>query len=238
MKLSVNIDHVATLREQRKEGFPQPVFAAVLAEKAGADGITAHLSSGRRHTCEDDIILLRKVCRRLTLEMALTDAMVDFALKVKPDQITLVPETREELTTEGGLDVSKKMEEISKSIEVFHENSIDSSLFIEPEISQIECAAEVRSDIVEFHTGGYASAYAKKDMKRAEEILKKLREGFKTARKLNLRVHIGHGLTLENIEPFRNNELIEEASIGHSIVSSSIYEGFESAVTKMKEGIL
>ncbi len=238
MKLSVNIDHVATLREQRKEGFPSPVFAAFLAIQAGADGITAHLREDRRHTQDEDIMLLRRTVRRLNLEMAAYPEIIDFALKVLPDQITLVPEKREELTTEGGLAVAGNEDKFTPLLKRFKQKGILTSFFIEPETDEIKAAKQCGGDIVEFHTGKYATAFLNKDTAAIEEELERLFSAIETAHEVGLRVHIGHGLTLENIKPFKGNALIEEASIGHFLICDAVLEGMQTAVYKMREEIL
>ncbi len=238
MKLSVNIDHVATLREQRKEGFPSPVFAAFLAIQAGADGITAHLREDRRHTQDEDIMLLRRTVRRLNLEMAAYPEIIDFALKVLPDQITLVPEKREELTTEGGLAVAGNEDKFTPLVKRFKQKGILTSFFIEPETDEIKAAKQCGGDIVEFHTGKYATAFLNKDTVAVEEELERLFRAFETAHEVGLRVHVGHGLTLENIKPFKGNTLIEEASIGHFLICDAVLEGMQTAVYKMREEIL
>ena len=238
MKLSVNIDHIATVREQRKEGSPSPIFGALLAEKAGANGITAHLREDRRHTNDEDIYLLKKTVKRLNLEMALTKEIKKIALDVIPAQVTLVPEKRQELTTEGGLAVFGNEELYKKSIEEFQKKGIEVSLFIEPEKNEIDAAKKVNADIVEFHTGIYANAYLKGDKKAIKIEIAKLNEMITYANQTGLRAHIGHGLNLDNIVPFIGNNLIEEASIGHSIIADAIYEGIEKAVNKMREKIL
>ena len=237
MKLSLNIDHVATLREQRKEGFPQPYFVAILAEKAGVDGITIHLREDRRHTQDEDLFILKKIVKRLNLEMALTDEMVKIAKKVKPDQITLVPEKRKELTTEGGLDITKNKKRLKDTIDDFHRLNIEVSLFIEPEKKYINTAKELGSDIVEFHTGAYANIYLTKNKKKIEKEIIRINNAINYANSIGLRVHIGHGLTLDNIKPFSKNTLIEEASIGHFLIGFAIYEGIENAIKKMREVI-
>ncbi len=235
MKLSINIDHVATIREQRKEGFPEPFFAAVLAEKAGVDGITIHLREDRRHTNDEDVRILKSISKRLNLEMSLNDEIIKIAKKTRPDQVTLVPEKRQELTTEGGLDIIKYKNKLNKVIPDFKKLKIEVSLFVEPSKKMIEMSKELGADIVELHTGIYANAYLSKDKNRIQKEIQRINDSVIYAHSLGLRIHIGHGLTLDNIKPFAKNTLIEEASIGHFLIGLAIYEGLENAIKKMRE---
>lgn len=234
MKLSINIDHVATIREQRKEGFPQLYFAAILAENAGVDGITVHLREDRRHTNDDDVNILKKITKRLNLEMSLNDDIIKVAKKTKPAQVTLVPEKRQELTTEGGLDVIKYKTKLKKVISDFKKLKVEVSLFVEPDKEMIGVAKEVGADIVELHTGIYSNAYLSKNKTKIEKEIKRINKSVEYAHSLELRVHIGHGLTLDNIKPFAKNPLIEEASIGHFLIGLAIYEGLGNAIKKMR----
>jgi len=233
IRLGVNVDHVATVREARRTYEPDPVFAAYLAELAGADQITIHLREDRRHIKERDLQILRKtVTTRLNLEMALNEEIIQIALSVKPDQVTLVPERRQEITTEGGLDVAGQAGRVAESVTRFHEAGIMVALFVDPEEKQIRASAEVGADAVELHTGEYANA--KTDSER-EQQLTRLREAAELAHKLGLKVAAGHGLTYTNIHPIKTLPHLEEVNIGHTIVSRAIYVGFYEAVRQMKE---
>lgn len=234
MKLSINIDHVATIREQRKEGFPEPYFAAILAEKAGVDGITVHLREDRRHTNDEDVKILKTISKRLNLEMSLNDDIIKIPKKTKPAQVTLVPEKRQELTTEGGLNITKYKSKLSKVIADFKKLNIEVSLFVEPNKKMIHASKEVGADIIELHTGTYANAYISKDKKKIVKEIKRINDSVNYAHSIGLRIHIGHGLTIDNIKPFAKNPLIEEASIGHFLVGLAIYEGMENAIKKMR----
>mgnify|MGYP001218824589 CR=1 FL=1 len=237
MKLSVNIDHIATLREQRGEGFPSPAAAAIIAVKAGAHGITVHLREDHRHTQPSDLRVLKKIIDRLNLEMAFTPKMIRTALSIKPFQVTLVPEKRQELTTESGLALSPIAGELKKTIPVLQKAGIAVSLFIEPGKSAVDASARAGADIVELHTGIYANAYLQGNESGIKREVMKIRKTAEYAFKKGLRVHIGHGLTIDNIKPFVRNKYIEEASIGHFLVSYASLLGLGTAVKKMKEGL-
>jgi len=231
MRLGVNVDHVATLREARKGKMPDPVAAAVIAELAGADGIVCHLREDRRHIKDKDLYLLKEMVKsHLNLEMASTDAMVKMALEVLPDMVTLVPERREELTTEGGLDVVANQEFIEESISALRANGIVVSLFIDPAIEQIKAAARVSADYVELHTGKYANA---EDENSLIEELEKIRSMALAAGKLGLGVSAGHGLNYQNVRDVAKIPQLEELNIGHSIMAKAIMVGLERAVREM-----
>lgn len=232
--LGVNIDHVATIRQARRTVEPDPVAAAVLAELAGADGITVHLREDRRHIQERDVQLLRATVRtHLNLEMAPTDEMVTIALEVKPDYITLVPERREEVTTEGGLDIAGQVERMTDVVGTLQEAGIPVSLFIDANPNQIEASAQTQAKLIELHTGCYAEAKGT----RQEKELAILTAGARRARDAGLRVNAGHGLTYWNVYPIACIEAMEELNIGHTIVSRAVLVGFERAVREMKQAI-
>lgn len=230
-KLSVNVDHVATLREARKAVDPDPIAAAILAELAGADGITIHLRHDRRHIKDRDLRMLRETVKSsLNLEMAATDEMVERASEVKPDMVTLVPEKKEEITTEGGLDLAANFDNLSQIISKLQINDMFVSLFINPEVESIKQAAKLRADFVELNTDSYAQA--KKFSQKVGE-LERIEKMVGLAYKLGLRVNAGHGLNYGNISDLVIIEHIEEFSIGHSIVARSVLVGFERAVREM-----
>ena len=235
LTLGVNIDHVATIRQARRTVEPDPIAAAVLAELAGADGITAHLREDRRHIQERDVEILRQTVRtHLNLEMAATPEMVAIALKLKPDYVTLVPERREEVTTEGGLDVAGNLDDILGVVHELQARDIPVSLFIDPDQAQIEAAAATQAQFIELHTGSYANAqgYAQ------ERELKSLRRGCELALAQDLRINAGHGLTYWNVRPVAELPGMEELNIGHSIMSRAILVGMERAVREMKLAML
>jgi len=242
MKLGVNVDHIATLRQARREAFPDPVEAAVEALKGGADGIVCHLREDRRHIQDHDVFRLRKLKTRLDLEMALTEEMVKFALKVKPDMVTIVPERRQEITTEGGLDVKSKIKSQKSKIKEFI-NKLKSvgiivSLFIDPEIEQVEASAEAGADFIELHTGRYARAsYVKGKTKAIREELKKIIKTAEYAQSLGLRVNAGHGLDYHNVKEIVKIPQVEELNIGFSIVARAVFVGMKRAVEEMKEAV-
>lgn len=228
MNLAVNIDHVATLREARGGLEPDPVHAAVLAEMAGASGIVCHLREDRRHVNDRDVRVLRDVLTtKLDLEMAATPEIIAIALEIIPDLITLVPEKREELTTEGGLAVHGNEAYLSEVTKMFHEKGILVSLFIEPEPMQIDAAVQCGVDIIELHTGTYANARSKAGVKIQFE---RIRAAAMYAAEAELVVTAGHGLDLRNLEALRQIPEIEEVSIGHALVSRALFVGFEQAV--------
>lgn len=232
-KLNVNIDHIATLRQSRLGEEPSVMDAARLVEKAGADGITVHLREDRRHIQDKDIYSLRKIIKiKLNLEMAAVPDIINVALKVKPDWITLVPEKRRELTTEGGLNLAKNKKKLENLVKKFHNAGILVSFFVDPDISQIKTAKEIDGDFVEIHTGRYASAISKHNVNRE---FKKIKESAIFAKSLNLGVNAGHGLDYTNIKSIAKIKEIEEFSIGHSIISMAVFIGIYNAVKKMIE---
>jgi pyridoxine 5-phosphate synthase len=231
MILGVNVDHVATVREARKEQEPDPVIAAELAIRGGADGITVHLREDRRHIQDRDLKILRKkVSIELNLEMAATNEMIDIALKIKPDMVTLVPEKRAELTTEGGLDLKRSRKKIQKAVNTIQSKGIPVSLFINPSIADVELSKEIGAQMVEIHTGLYANAKGK----RQTEELKKVKKAVKKGLDIGLLVNAGHGLNYTNVKRIAAIKGIRGLYIGHSIVANSIYLGMEKAVREMK----
>ena len=230
-RLGVNIDHVATLREARKAKEPDPIAAAALAELAGADGIVVHLREDRRHIQDRDLRLLRETVRtKLDLEMAATEEMARIALEIKPDMVTLVPERRQELTTEGGLNVVSCREELEKIIELLRQGDILVSLFIDPDPTQIKGAHKISADLIEIHTGKYANSRGKERQTELHEIM----EAAKLASKLGMGVNAGHGLDYTNVTAISQIPEIEELNIGHSIISRAVLVGLERAVREMK----
>jgi len=233
--LGVNIDHIATIRQARRTVEPDPVAAAVLAELAGADGITVHLREDRRHIQERDVRLLRQTVRtHLNLEMAATDEMVAIALDVHPDYVTLVPEKREEITTEGGLDITRQQNRMKEVVDQLQSAGIPVSLFIDADSDQIDASAAIGAKFIELHTGRYAEA--KDEQNRAVE-LEVLTTGCRLAITAGLRVNAGHGLTYWNVYPIACLEGMEELNIGHTIVSRAALVGMERAVREMKQAI-
>jgi pyridoxine 5-phosphate synthase len=230
-RLAVNVDHIATIREARGIEQPDPVQAAGMAELAGADGIICHLREDRRHIHDRDLRLLRRTVKtRLNMEMAAVDEMIEIAREVGPDLITLVPERRQELTTEGGLDVLADPDRYRKVVERVREKGILVSFFVDPEPAQIEAARSAGGDIVEIHTGHYAEARPDKE---AEERFGRIARAVESAADMDLRVSAGHGLDYINVKRFRTLPRIEEYSIGHSIVSRAVLVGMERAVREM-----
>jgi pyridoxine 5-phosphate synthase len=244
--LGVNIDHCATLRQARYRQHPltrsgpvepDPVFLAQLAEQAGADGITVHLREDRRHIQERDVWLLREsIQTRLNLEMACTPEMIAFALKLKPDSVCLVPENREEVTTEGGLDVCGQRDRVNAVIEAMSAAGIATSLFIDPDLRQIEMAAELHSPWIELHTGAFAMGWHHLNTRKLERD--KLCLGVDRAHHLGLVVNAGHGINYQNIVDIRTIPHLHELNIGHSILSRSLYTGINEAVREMKQRML
>lgn len=233
MRLGVNIDHVATLRQARKTFEPSPLFAALIAQQAGAHQITLHLREDRRHIQEEDLELIKRAVHvPINLEMAPREDMKDIALRVKPNRVTLVPERREEVTTEGGLDVVELKEYLKEYLKGFGEAGIEVSLFIEADGSQVEASKEVGADAVELHTGAYANLFNAHLIEKARKELLRLRQAGQRARSLGLRVYAGHGLTYKNtpmlVEALR--DVVEELNVGHSIVSNALLWGMERAV--------
>ncbi len=235
LRLGVNIDHVATIRNARGGDHPDPVRAAQLAVEAGADGITAHLREDRRHISDQDIERLKaEVERPLNLEMAMTQEMLGIALKAQPNACCLVPEKREELTTEGGLDVAKSSNRLPKFSEPLRDAGIRISLFIDPDSKQIEAAAAARADIVELHTGAYCEAVIDGEDLRARGELEKLSRAARQAGELGLEVHAGHGLTFDTVRPVAALSQVVELNIGHFLVGEAIFGGLHSTICRMR----
>jgi pyridoxine 5-phosphate synthase len=231
MRLAINIDHVATLREARGGMEPDPVTAAHLCELAGAEGIVCHLREDRRHVNDRDLRLLRETVKtKLDLEMAAVDEIVRIAIETLPDLATLVPERRQELTTEGGLDVRGHKHHLRDVVAELHKHEIEVSLFVDPIALQIESAREVEADYVEIHTGEYASARSNDEM---ADRLAEIRAAAELARKLGLGVNAGHGLNYVNIAGIREIPQIEEVSIGHAVIARALFVGLEKAVREM-----
>jgi pyridoxine 5-phosphate synthase len=229
--LCVNVDHVATLREARRIAEPDPVSAALIAELAGAAGITIHLREDRRHIQERDVRLMRETVKtKLNLEMAATDEMVKFALQYRPDLATLVPEKREEVTTEGGLDVAGRVDAIRRVVDTLQGATIPVSLFIDPDPNQVEAAHKTRARFIELHTGRYVEAKADENRQRELEALV---VQTRRARSMGLRVNAGHGLNYKNVVPVAAIDGIEELNIGHSIIGYAVFVGMERAVREM-----
>jgi len=230
-RLGVNIDHIATLRQARGVKYPDPVTAAGIVELAGADGIVAHLREDRRHMQDRDIHLLREVIQtQLNLEMAATEEMVRIALSVKPEVVTLVPERREELTTEGGLDVVKGFKPLRRAIRRLQGGGIVVSLFVDPKRNQIKASAEAGANVIEIHTGHYCDA---KSHPEVEGEYKKILDAVDEASRCNLRIAAGHGLHYTNVQRIVEIEEIEELNIGHSIIARSVFVGLDQAVREM-----
>ena len=231
-RLGVNVDHVATLRQVRRATYPDPVAAAVMAELAGADQITIHLREDRRHIQDRDLQVLRKtVTTRLNLEMAVAPEMLRVAYEHKPDMVTLVPERREELTTEGGLDVVGGRESVRKAVKTLRDADVEVSLFIDPDLDQIKAAHRAEAQAVELHTGRYCDARLATDRRRE---LSRIIDSAKAAAKLGLKVAAGHGLNYRNVLPVAAIAEIEELNIGHAIVAQAVLVGMERAVGEMK----
>jgi len=229
--LGVNIDHIATIRQARKTIEPDPVIAAAMAELGGADGITIHLREDRRHIQDRDVLILKQTIKtRLNLEMALSKGIVAIALKTQPEQVTLVPEKREEVTTEGGLNVLKSMTELKKVVPLFLKKKIAVSLFIDPDFDQIKACADLGAEFIELHTGHYASA----NLRARGKELNKLIKGAQFALDNGLRVNAGHGLTYTNVQDILRLPGLEELNIGHSIISRAVFTGLTQAVREMK----
>jgi len=232
MALGVNIDHVATLRQQRGTRYPDPVRAAQIAEEAGADLITLHLREDRRHIQDADVWALRQSIRtRMNLECAVTPDMLAIACRVRPDDVCLVPERREELTTEGGLDVITHSHAVGAAIEQLHAAGIRVSLFIDPDEAQIQAAHQLGATVIELHTGAYAEAVSEADTL-AE--LKRLRQATVCALALGLRVNAGHGLHYDNVAPIAALPGLSELNIGHAIIARAVFDGLDKAVREMK----
>jgi pyridoxine 5-phosphate synthase len=232
-RLAVNVDHVATIRQARGGVYPDPVHAAVLAELGGADGIVVHLREDRRHIQDRDVRILREtVLSKLILEMAATDEMIGIAGSIKPDLVTLVPEKRSEITTEGGLDVSANLKHVKNAVERLHAQGLPVSIFIDPDKRQIELASETGAEMIEIHTGRYCEAGTADQKKRH---FSEIAEAARLARNLDLEVNAGHGLCYNTIKWFTGTGLIDEFSIGHAIIGRSVLVGMKEAVIEMRD---
>ena len=230
-RLFVNVDHVATIREARKTQEPDPLKAALMAEKMGADGITVHLREDRRHIQDKDVrIIHNNIGTKLNLEMAAVDEMVAISLELKPYQVSLVPEKRQEITTEGGLDVCSQVTELIDIRKRIKNEGILFSLFVDPDINQLEACKEVEADSIEINTGNYSELVAPKDVK--TELLR-IQKASKYASDMGLRVFAGHGLNYDNVKAIVAIPEVEELNIGHFIVAQSVYVGMENAVKQM-----
>ena len=231
--LGVNIDHVATLRQARGTRYPDPIYAAQRAEEAGADGITLHLREDRRHIQDRDLILLKEVCQtRINLEMAITDEMLGIATELKPEYCCLVPEKREELTTEGGLDVVKHFNLVKEACERLAEQDIDVSLFIDADLAQIDAARQCGASTIEIHTGHWADAQGKKAK---ADYYQRIVDASIYAQKAGLVVNAGHGLNYHNVESIASIPELNELNIGHAIIAHALFVGIGPAVTEMKQ---
>lgn len=233
MLLGVNIDHVATLRNARGGVEPQPINAAKICQNCGASSITTHLREDRRHITDEDVELISKtISTPLNLEMAVTDEMGEIALRIKPHSVCLVPEKRQEVTTEGGLDVARQLDKITEFVKPLVNAGIEVSLFIDPSESQVKASAKTGAQFIELHTGSYSNAFGTEN----EEIeFQKLKNSAKLAQSLGLKVNAGHGLDYENVSRMHEISELNELNIGHSIISRSIFTGLESAVKEMME---
>jgi pyridoxine 5-phosphate synthase len=234
-RLGVNVDHVATVRQARRVPEPDPVHAAILAELGGAHGITVHLRSDRRHIQDRDVEILRQVVKsRLNLEMAATQEMLKIALTVKPDQATLVPERREEITTEGGLDVVLNSVQLKPAVKMLEEGGIRVSLFVDPDLEQVKEAHKIDAHAVEINTAAYADA---RDDRAREAALRKVVDAARLGTRLGLAVHAGHGLTYHNVRAVARVSEVSELNIGHNIVARALLVGMERAVREMLEAM-
>jgi pyridoxine 5-phosphate synthase len=231
MRLAINVDHVASLREARGEVEPDPVAAAQICELAGAEAIVCHLREDRRHINDRDLRLLRETVKtKLDLEMAATEEIIRIAIETLPELVTLVPERRQELTTEGGLDVAAHKHYLGDVVKEFQRNEIEVSLFVDPVARQIEAASALGAEMVEIHTGAYARARTSREV---ATTLDEIQRAAHLAAGLGLRVNAGHGLNYVNIKPIRQISEIEEVSIGHAIIARAVFSGLENAVREM-----
>ncbi len=232
-RLGLNIDHVATLREARKENFPDPIAAALVAENAGVDGIVCHLREDRRHIKDKDVRILKQVVKtHLNLEMANTKEMVEIACEVLPNMSTIVPEKRQEITTEGGLDVVGNFESLKENVSNLKESGIVVSLFIDADEEQIKASKEVGATVIELHTGTFANAKNKVDQ---QKEIEKLIKGSTYGHQIGLKVSLGHGIDYNNVYEILKVPYIEEYNIGFSIIATSIFVGLEKAVKEMSD---
>ena len=233
MLLGVNIDHIATLRNARGGLEPNLIQAALVCENAGADGITVHLREDRRHTRDNDVYELKKILKtRLNLEMALTDEMQKIALDVLPQNVCLVPEKREEVTTEGGLDVASRVEFVADFVKPLVDAGIVVSLFIDPDENQVQAASKTGAQFIELHTGRYSEAFGREN----EELeFDNLKEAAELAQRLGLKVNAGHGLTYENVHRMKSIPQLIELNIGHNIIAHAVFDGLAKAVKDMKD---
>ena len=230
--LGVNVDHVATLRQARGTAYPDPVAAALAAERAGADSITIHLREDRRHIQDRDLEIMQRTAQtRVNLEMAITDAMLEIALRVLPEDCCLVPEKREELTTEGGLDVAGQVDAVARACRQLDDAGIRTSLFIDPDPAQLEASAACGAPVVELHTGTYADASDR--IEQARE-LDRIRAAAEYGDRLGLTIHAGHGLHYHNVQPVAAIDEVVELNIGHAIVARAVFDGIDKAVADMK----
>lgn len=229
--LAVNVDHVATLREARRINIPDPVTAAAIVELAGADGVVVHLREDRRHIQDRDVRLIREtITTKLILEMAASSEMIAIALEIKPNLVTLVPEKREELTTEGGLDLHLHKNVVSDAVQTLHKGGIPVSIFVDPDLDQIKLAHRMVANCVEIHTGTFCDA---ETPRKRSEAFEKIVNSVKLAQKLNLGVNAGHGLGYQTIKAFKGLSGIDEFSIGHSIIARAVFVGLDRAVREM-----
>ncbi len=232
MRLSVNIDHIATLREARKSYEPDPLFAAQLAELSGADGITVHLRADRRHIQDRDVSLLKEIVKtKLNVEMASTNQMVEIMASIQPHQVTLVPEKPNEVTTEGGLDVILNEAQLRQSIVRLNSHNIKVSIFVDPDLDQVKACSKIGAQAIEINTNRYATSKSKKTR---SEAIKMVEDCAKLGIKLNLEVLAGHALNYKNVKPIVKIKEISELNIGHSIIARSVFVGIERAVSEMK----
>lgn len=230
--LGVNIDHVATLRQARGTRYPDPIQAAIEAEQAGADAITLHLREDRRHIQERDVFMLKDILQtRMNLEMAVTDEMLDLACEVQPSDVCLVPEKREELTTEGGLDVAGQKERMKDAVERLNAAGVRTSMFIDADPFQIEASAEVGAPVIEIHTGHFADAI---DAKAQQDELRQIVEGVHLGVEYGLHVNAGHGLHYHNVQAIAGLPHVRELNIGHAIIARALFSGLQDAVREMK----
>ena len=231
LRLGVNIDHVATVRNARGGGSPDPIKAALIAQNAGADGITAHLREDRRHIKDQDIErLMAEIELPLNFEMAATNEMKDIALRLKPNAVCIVPEKRMEITTEGGLDLISQFDRLKSICDQLNDNGMRISLFIEPDLRQIETAVKLKAPVIELHTGTYSEL----DANDKENELRRIQRAVDYANELKIECHAGHGLNFENVGPIASIGKITELNIGHFLIGESIFMGLASAISKMK----